>query len=65
MPTANNMLLMSELAGGRDSKALSTTIFFEYCAAPILLTCSLTSFMSFVQSLPSEVTSSNATSGQL
>jgi predicted permease len=64
MPTANNMLLMSELAGGRDSKALSTTIFVEYCAAPLLLTASLTAFMSFVQALPEELApSSNVTAG--
>ena len=51
MPTANNLLVMSELAGGRDSKAISTTMFIEYCTAPFFMTVSLTCFMSYIQSV--------------
>lgn len=40
-PTANNLLLMVELAGG-NKKAMSTSIFSQYLAAPVVLTFSLT-----------------------
>lgn len=49
MPTANNMLIMCELAGGHATKTVSTTIFVQYCATPVLLTFTLSSFMLFVR----------------
>ena len=40
-PTANNLLLMTELAGG-NKKAMSTCIFAQYLVAPLVLTLTLT-----------------------
>ena len=40
-PTANTLVVMVELAGG-DRAAMSTAIFSQYCAAPLVLTVSLT-----------------------
>jgi len=40
-PTANNLLLMTELAGG-NKKAMSTCIFAQYLVAPLVLTMTLT-----------------------
>lgn len=40
-PTANNMMVMTELAGGNGA-AMGTAIFAQYMAAPIVLTLSLT-----------------------
>lgn len=40
-PTANNLLLMTELAGG-NKKAMSTSIFAQYLVAPLVLTFTLT-----------------------
>jgi len=40
-PTANNLLVMTELAGGNKA-AMSTSIFLQYLAAPLILTASLT-----------------------
>ena len=51
-PTANNLMMMCELAGGRSSRLMSTVIFAEYAATPLLLTATLTAFMAFVQSPP-------------
>jgi predicted permease len=47
MPTANNLMMMTELAGGRASKMMSTLIAAQYLATPVLLTASLTAFMTF------------------
>ena len=33
-PTANNMVAMCEL-GGEDRRAMSSAIFYQYCAAPV------------------------------
>lgn len=50
MPTANNLMMMCELGvGGKSSALMSTLIFVQYMAAPVLLTASLTAFMAFVQ----------------
>ena len=49
MPTANNLMMMCELAGGSASKMMSTVIFAQYCAAPVLLTATLTAAMALVQ----------------
>lgn len=49
MPTANNLMMMCELAGGKANQLMSTLIFSEYLASPVLLTASLTAFMAFVQ----------------
>jgi len=49
MPTANNVLIMCELAGGQSTKAMSTTIFVQYCAAPFLLTLTMSTFMLLVK----------------
>ena len=49
-PTANNLMMMTELAGGAASQMMSTIIFCEYLAAPLLLTASLTAAMTLVQS---------------
>jgi predicted permease len=40
-PTANNMMVMTELAGG-NGRAMSTAIFSQYLAAPVVLTGTLT-----------------------
>ena len=40
-PTANNLLLMTELAGGNKA-AMSTCIFLQYLVAPLVLTITLT-----------------------
>ena len=49
-PTANNLMMMTELAGGKASQMMATVLFAQYLFAPILLTASLTAFMAFVQS---------------
>ena len=40
-PTSGTMLIMTELAGG-NRKAMSTCIFAQYLAAPVLLTVTIT-----------------------
>merc|ERR1712137_714049 len=46
-PTANNMMVMAEVSGGRTCKqALATTIFCMYCLAPLTLTCWIVVFLS-------------------
>ena len=40
-PTANNMMVMIEVAGG-DKTAMATAIFSQYLVAPLVLTGSLT-----------------------
>ena len=40
-PTANNMMVMTEIAGGNGA-AMSTAIFVQYMVAPVVLTFSLT-----------------------
>merc|ERR1712007_385149 len=46
-PTANNMMVMAEVSGGRACKqALATTIFVMYCLAPLTLTCWIVVFLS-------------------
>ena len=49
MPTANNLMMMCELAGGSASKMMSTVIFAQYVCSPVLLTASLTASMTLVQ----------------
>lgn len=49
MPSANNLMMMCELAGGKSSKMMATSIFAQYLAAPVLLTAALTGFMALVQ----------------
>lgn len=44
-PTANNLMMMCELAGGGASEFISTVIFAQYLSAPFLLTASLTAAM--------------------
>ena len=46
-PTANNIVVMSELAG-ENRRAMSAAIFYQYCAAPILLPGVLTLFIAFI-----------------
>ncbi|KAL1528164.1 hypothetical protein AB1Y20_009525 [Prymnesium parvum] len=46
-PTANNMVAMCELAG-EDRRAMSAAIFYQYCAAPIVLPGVLTLFVAFI-----------------
>ena len=46
-PTANNMVVMCELAG-EDRRAMSASIFYQYCAAPVLLPGVLTLFVAFI-----------------
>ena len=53
-PTANNLMMMCELAGGAASKMMATTIFAEYCAAPLLLTATLTAAMALAQAQAAE-----------
>ncbi len=43
-PSANNLLVLTELAGG-DRAAMSTVIITQYMFAPVLLTASLTVFV--------------------
>merc|ERR1712007_345743 len=46
-PTANNMMVMAEVSGGRKCKqALASTIFVMYCLAPLTLTCWIVVFLS-------------------
>ena len=46
-PTGNNIVVLCELAG--DNKhACSTTIFYQYMAAPLLLPFILTMFVVFI-----------------
>merc|ERR1712137_13957 len=45
-PTANNMMVMAEVSGGRTCKqVLATTIFVMYCLAPLTLTCWIVVFL--------------------
>lgn len=46
-PTANNIIVLSEQAGG-DRAAVSTIVFAQYLCAPLLLTLSVTCFVMFV-----------------
>ena len=48
-PSANNLMVMTELAAG-DRNAMSTVIFTQYLAAPILLTLTVTTFIIFIAS---------------
>jgi len=46
-PTANNMMVMAEVSGGRKCKqALASAIFVMYCLAPLTLTCWIVVFLS-------------------
>ena len=49
-PTANNMMVMTEMYGG-DRTAMSTAIFAQYALAPLLLTLTLTAAVVLVLSL--------------
>ena len=49
MPTANNLMMMCELGGGKSNQLMSTLIFGQYVASPVLMTITLTAFMAFVQ----------------
>jgi predicted permease len=49
MPTANNLMMMCELAGGAATPVMSTVIFAQYVFAPFLLTGALTLFMALVR----------------
>ena len=51
-PTANNMMVMTELAGA-DRTAMATAIFAQYALAPLLLTLTLTTSVVVVLSLNS------------
>ena len=46
-PTANNIVVMCELAG-ENRRSMSATIFYQYCAAPLLLPGVLTLFIAFI-----------------
>lgn len=46
-PTANNIVALAEIAGD-DRRAMSAAIFYQYCAAPLLLPGVLTLFVVFV-----------------
>eukprot|EP00047_Mylnosiga_fluctuans_P023372 m.137087 g.137087 ORF g.137087 m.137087 type:complete len:128 (-) comp9559_c2_seq2:505-888(-) len=48
-PTANNIMVMAELAG-ENKQALSTCISLQYLAAPLVLTAAMFSFVAVVQS---------------
>jgi len=37
-PTANNLMVMAELAGGKNKEGLATCIFVMYASSPLLLT---------------------------
>ncbi|KAL1507342.1 hypothetical protein AB1Y20_008188 [Prymnesium parvum] len=47
-PTANNMMVMIEVAGG-DKTAMATAIFSQYMVAPVLLTGTLTLIITILQ----------------
>lgn len=49
-PTANNILVMCTLAG-QNRAAMATCIFVQYCAAPIVLTLTISSFVAIVGTL--------------
>ena len=49
-PTATNMMVMTELAGG-NREAMATAIFTQYCCAVPLLTLTLTAMVLFFHSL--------------
>ena len=49
-PSANNLVMMCELAGGKQTRTIATTLFVEYCAVPVLLTLTMTTFMVYVES---------------
>ena len=46
-PTASNMVVMCELAG-ENRRAMAASIFYQYCAAPVLLPGVLTVFIAFI-----------------
>ena len=46
-PTASNMVVMCELSG-EDRRAMSASIFYQYCAAPVMLPGVLTLFVAFI-----------------
>lgn len=46
-PTANNIVVMCDLAG-ENRRAMSASIFYQYCAAPLLLPGVLTLFIAFI-----------------
>lgn len=47
MPTANNIVVMCDLAG-ENRRAMSASIFYQYCAAPVVLPGVLTLFIAFL-----------------
>ena len=46
-PTANNIVVMCDLAG-ENRRAMSAAIFYQYCAAPLVLPGVLTLFIAFI-----------------
>lgn len=46
-PTANNIVVLCELAG-ENKHTMSAAIFYQYCAAPILLPGVLTLYVAFI-----------------
>ena len=46
-PTANNIVVMCDLAG-ENRRAMSASIFYQYCAAPVVLPGVLTLFIAFL-----------------
>jgi len=46
-PTANNIVVMCDLAG-ENRRAMSAAIFYQYCAAPLILPIILTLFVAFI-----------------
>jgi predicted permease len=46
-PTANNIVVLCEVAGD-NRRAMSASIFYQYCAAPFLLPGVLTLFITFI-----------------
>jgi len=46
-PTANNIVVLCELTG-ENKHAMSAAIFYQYCAAPLLLPGVLTLFLAFI-----------------
>ena len=41
-PTANNVMVMVELGGGGSREAIARTIAWQYAAAPIILSLTMT-----------------------
>ena len=46
-PTANNIVVLCDVAG-ENRRAMSASIFYQYCAAPLLLPGVLTMFIAFI-----------------